>query len=261
MESTELSEIIVSDDSNDATPRIVKQFMEDHHQKIVFFHNDKRRGAASAWNNIIQNARGKIIVLYDADVIPNKNCIMELVNKINNNVVICASNPKPIQDQGISAKGSIFISNWLELVRKKQLSQYTVMGRGLAIRADIAKRVIIPENLIAIDLYIQNQVLNMGYEVVYNPEALVLFKPAKTYVDFCSQVIRAIKGHSQIKNLGYATSNELPLKTSLLELIHASLRNPTGALAACLCYMIVPFYVLRINGMDSALWHTAQSTK
>ncbi|HEX6377900.1 MAG TPA: glycosyltransferase family 2 protein, partial [Nitrososphaeraceae archaeon] len=145
LNTIDLVEIIISDDSTDDTPNIVKQFMQDHSKKIILLHDDNRRGAGNAWNNIIQHATGEVIVLYDADVIPDLNCTKELVGKIENNVVICASNPKPIADAGIPAKGTIFVSEWLESVRKRQLSEYTVMGRGLSIRSDIARKISIPE--------------------------------------------------------------------------------------------------------------------
>jgi biofilm PGA synthesis N-glycosyltransferase PgaC len=261
LNSIDLSEIIVSDDSTDDTPHIVKQFMKNHSKKIIFLHDNKRRGAANAWNGIIQNATGQIIVLYDADVKPNPNCTLELVNKINNNVGICASNPRPVPGQGIPAQGTIFVSDWLESVRKRQISEYTVMGRGLSIRSDIAKKITIPESLIAMDLYIQTKVMEMGYGVVYNPNAIVQFKPAKTFVDFSSQVIRASKGHDQLKKLGYKAKNQLALKTAIVEYIRVALRNPSGALSACLCYIMIPFYMSRISNVDTALWHTAKSTK
>jgi glycosyltransferase involved in cell wall biosynthesis len=261
LNSIDLSEIIISDDSTDDTPNIVKQFIKNHSKKIIFVHNRKRRGAANAWNDIIQNATGQIIVLYDADVIPNPNCTLELVNKINNNVGICASNPRPIRGQGIPAQGTIFVCDWLESVRKRQISEYTVMGRGLSIRSDIAKKITIPKSVIAIDLYIQSKVMEMGYDVVFNPNAIVQFKPAKTFVDFSSQVIRASKGHGQLKKLGYGLKNQLTLKTAMVEYIRVALRNPNGALSTCLCYFMIPFYMSRIKNIDSALWHTARSTK
>jgi cellulose synthase/poly-beta-1,6-N-acetylglucosamine synthase-like glycosyltransferase len=259
--SIDLVEIIISDDSTDDTPKMIRQFMQDHSKKIIFLHEDKRRGAGNAWNNIIQRASGEIIILYDADVMPKENCILELVGKISKNVGICASNPKPIEDVGIPANGTIFVSEWLESVRKRQLSEYTVMGRGLSIRSDIAKKISIPEGVIAIDLYIQNKVLEMGYDVVFNPNAIVLFKPAKTFADFVSQVVRAQNGHNQLKDLGSATKNKLPLKTAMIEFLHIAIRNPIGALCACICYVMIPFYAKRIKNTDSALWHTAQSTK
>lgn len=261
LNTIDLVEIIISDDSTDDTPNIVKQFMQDHSKKIILLHDDKRRGAGNAWNNIIHHATGEVIVLYDADVIPDLNCTKELVGKIENNVVICASNPKPIADAGIPAKGTIFVSEWLESVRKRQLSEYTVMGRGLSIRSDIARKISIPEDLIAIDLYIQNKVLEMGYGVVFNPSAIVLFKPSKTFVDFVSQVVRAINGHNQLKKLGCHMKNQLSLKTALMEFFRMACRDPIGALSTCICYIVIPFYMKRIKNTDSAIWHTAQSTK
>lgn len=261
LDSIDIVEIIISDDSTDDTPNIVEQFMQDHSNKIIFLHDDKRRGAANAWNNIMQHATGEIIVLYDADVIPDANCTVELVHKINNNVGICASNARPFRGRGIPAKGTMFVSEWLESVRKKQLSEYTVMGRGLSIRSDIAKKISIPEGLIAIDLYLQNKVLEMGYDVVFNPNAVVIFKPTRTFVDFISQVVRAVNGHNQLKNLGYDVKNKLALRTALKEFFRVASKNPLGALSTCICYIMIPFYVKRIKNTDSALWHTAKSTK
>ncbi|HJU78931.1 MAG TPA: glycosyltransferase [Nitrososphaeraceae archaeon] len=261
LDSIDMVEIIISDDSTDDTPNMVEQFKQNHSNKIIFLHDDKRRGAANAWNNIIQHATGEVIVLYDADVIPDANCTVELVGKIDNNVGICASNARPVKDFGIPANGTMFVSQWLESVRKKQLSEYTVMGRGLSIRSDIAKKISIPEGLIAIDLYLQNKVLEMGYDVIFNPNAIVLFKPTKTFVDFISQVVRAVNGHNQLKNLGYDMKNQLALKTALKEFFSVASRNPLGALSTCICYIMIPFYVNRIKNTDSALWHTAKSTK
>lgn len=261
LDSIELVEIIVSDDSTDDTPNIVKQFMQEHSKNIILLHDNNRRGAGNAWNNIVQRASGEILVLYDADVIPDINCTMELARKINKNVGICASNPKPIEDVGIPANSTIFVSEWLESVRKRQLSEYTVMGRGLSIRTDIAKKISIPEGVIAIDLYIQDKVLKMGYDVVFNPNAIVLFKPAKTFVDFVSQVVRAVNGHNQLKKIGCCMENRLRLKTALMEFFRIASRHPLGALCTCFCYIMIPFYMKRIKNADSALWHTAQSTK
>jgi glycosyltransferase involved in cell wall biosynthesis len=261
LHSINLSEIIISDDSTDNTPNIVNQFMKNHSKKIIFLHNDKRRGAGNAWNDIIRNATGEIIVLYDADVKPNPNCTLELINKINNNVGICASNPRAIPSKGIPAQGTIFVGDWLESVRKRQLTEYTVMGRGLSIRSDIAKRITIPDTLISIDLYLQAKVMEMGYDVVFNPRAIVQFQAAKSFVDFCSQVIRATKGHSQLKKLGYGIKSKLTLKTAIVEFMRLAMRNPNGALSTCLCYIMMPFYMGTVKNLDSALWHTAKSTK
>ena len=77
--------------------------------------------------------------MYDADVKIEKKCTFKLVNQISKNVVLSASNPQPIQLDNIYGNASKFISSWLRRVRLNGLSQYTVMGRALAIKADIAK--------------------------------------------------------------------------------------------------------------------------
>ena len=61
-------------------------------------------------------------------------------------------------------------------MRLAQLSQYTVMGRALAISSGEAKKVEIPTNVIAIDLYMQCKILEMGRDVIYNDNAMVYFQ-------------------------------------------------------------------------------------
>ena len=116
-----------------------------------------------AWNEIFQEATGQIIVLYDADIKLEKKCTFNLVNKISGNIVLSASNSQPIQSDNIYGNASKFISSWLRKVRQNGLSQYTVMGRALAIKTEIAKEIYIPEEIIAIDLYLQNHILRLNH--------------------------------------------------------------------------------------------------
>lgn len=258
----EILEIIISDDSTDATPTIIENFSKlNKKYKIRLLHHNSRRGAANAWNEIISNASGNVIVFYDADVIPESNCTKELISRISNNVGICASNPKPIAGNGMATNGSIFTSKWLESVRVRQLSQYTVMGRGLALQSTVAKEVKIPRDIIAIDLYLQNVVINLGYEVVYNPNAVVLFRPANTLEDFASQVLRASNGHKQITSIYGKTEHRLDYKIALFEGLRNAVKDPIGAVSVFLCCLMIPYYKRRIRDLNSPLWHTAVSTK
>jgi glycosyl transferase family 2 len=255
-------EIIISDDSTDETPNIVQHYLEIKNKcKIRFFHHDHRRGAASAWNEIMSNANGNVIVMYDADVIPEKNCTSQLVSIIGDKYALCASNPQPLPGDGIPGRASVFIGRWLESVRIKQLSQYTVMGRGLALQNHIAKKVKIPPQVIAIDLFLQEAVLKLGYQVTYNPKATVLFKPASTFEDFSSQILRANRGHGQVMGLHGKVKYNLKRKTALMEAIRNIIKDPVGAASLALSLLILPYYVLKIKNFDSAIWHTAHSTK
>ena len=97
---------------------------------------------------------------------------------------------------GIAGRASVFISKWLRSVRLARLSQYLVMGRALAINSRESKKIEIPTNMIAIDLYLQCKILEMGRDIIYNDNAIVYFKPANNIHDLASQVMRAVNGHT-----------------------------------------------------------------
>ena len=131
------------------------------------------------------------------------------------------------------------------------------MGRGLAVQSNVAKKIKIPRDIIAIDLYLQNVVINLGYEVVYNPSAVVLFRPANTLEDFASQVLRASNGHKQITSIYGKTEHHLDYKVALSEGLRNVVKDPIGAASVFLCCLMIPYYKWRIRDLNSPLWHTA----
>ncbi|MEM2759780.1 MAG: glycosyltransferase family 2 protein [Nitrososphaerales archaeon] len=256
-----IGEVIISDDSTDATPDVVNDFTKKSRLSITLIHHNMRKGAASAWNEIFSNARGDAVVLYDADVIPDKDTTLLLSSGLKADVALCASNPVPLEQNSIAARASSFTASWLRRIRKLGLSQYTVMGRGLSIRADIARMIKIPD-LIAIDLYLQCKVLEQGYKVGYCDDAIVWFKPAGTMLDFASQVSRAVEGHEQIKEYVAKFGIRLPLSSLLKASVKEGFSEPKGMAAALIAYLALPIYRARIaNQTKSVTWHVASSTK
>jgi glycosyltransferase involved in cell wall biosynthesis len=260
-QQTPIFEVLISDDSSDDTPSLVHNFAQHSLLDIQLFHHDSRRGAAAAWNEILQKASGDIIVLYDADTIPHPRCTEQLTSHIQGNVAICASNSQPVQAAGIAGRASVFISNWLRSVRLARLSQYTVMGRALAINSGEAKKIEIPTNIIAIDLFIQCKVLEMGRDVIYNDDAIEYFKPANNLHDLASQVVRAVKGHKQIEEYVSSCGIGLPQQVAITHAIKNATKDPLGALSVTIGYSLMPFYRSRLKHTDTAKWPTAASSK
>jgi glycosyltransferase involved in cell wall biosynthesis len=258
---TPIFEVLISDDSSDNTPSLVHNFAQHSFLDIQLFHHDTRRGAAAAWNEILQRASGDIIVLYDADTIPHPSCTEQLTSHIQGNVAICASNSQPVQAAGIAGKASVFISKWLRSVRLARLSQYTVMGRALAINSSEAKKIEIPTNIIAIDLYVQCKVLEMGRDVIYNDGAIVYFKPANNIHDLASQVMRAVNGHKQIEEYVSSCGIGLPRRVAIAHAVKNAAKDPPGALSVTIGYSLIPYYRSRLEHTDTAKWHTAASSK
>lgn len=260
-QSLHITEVIVSDDSSDLTPSLVRDFILGSSLDITILHHESRRGAAAAWNEILHNAAGDVVVLYDADTIPHPSCTERLVSRLVDKTVLCSSNPKPTQSAGISGSASEFISNWLRSVRKTGMSQYTVMGRGLAIEAATGRKIKIPEDVISIDLYLQLNVIEMGLDVAYNDDAVVYFKPPSSVQDLASQVVRAIIGHKQINEMASRLVISLPARVAAMQALKNAAADPIGAISTIIAYSLIPFHKLRINDADSAIWHIAQSSK
>ncbi|MGD1835660.1 MAG: glycosyltransferase [Nitrososphaeraceae archaeon] len=258
-ESYILKEIIISDDSFDKTPEIIQKFAKNHpNYNIKLIHHNKRRGASMAWNEIFQEATGQIIVLYDADIKLEKKCTFNLINKISSNTVLSASNPQPLQSDNIYGNASKFISSWLRKVRQNGLSQYTVMGRALAIKTEIAKKIYIPEDIIAIDLYLQNQILRLNHKIIYIDDAIVYYNTPSSLHDFISQVIRADNGHHQISSK-YV---KLPFWNNIIISLKCFIVDPLGALSVVYCYSFIPYFKMT-NSKEflKSKWNIANSTK
>jgi glycosyltransferase involved in cell wall biosynthesis len=259
-----IEKVIISDDSTDSTPQLVEDFVKRNQlQNIAFYHHGIRRGTAAAWNEIFNKASGSIIILFDADVIIDRNCISELVGSMAKyeQVGLCATNQIPIETRGISGKACSFIMEWLRSLRKKELSKYTVMGRALCIRSDITKILHIPEEVIAVDLYLQRSVMKMRLNVIYNDNAIVYFKPPTNLLEFSSQVIRARNGHKQVTNLPIELNLEPSLR-SLLGSILSSIRSkPVQAAAAATSLLSVPYFSRKLDDTNNAKWDTSKSTK
>jgi glycosyltransferase involved in cell wall biosynthesis len=256
-----ISEVIVSDDSSDGTPGLVRDFTTHSQLEIILFHHDARRGAAAAWNEIFQKASGDVIVLYDADTIPHPSCTEQLASRISGKTALCASNSQPVQATGIAGRASVFISNWLRSVRQAGLSQYTVMGRAVAIDSTVARKIQIPSDIIAIDLYLQCRVLEMGLDVVYNDNAVVYFRPPDSLLDMTSQVVRAVNGHNQIKKDIESLQLGLPPRVGIGAALKNTISDPVGAISTAIGYSLMPYYKSKLENADSAKWHTADSSK
>lgn len=258
-----IDEIIFVDDSDDKTPQIINKLaLENPEYNIRLLHNYVRQGASHAWNTIFKNAKGDIIVLLDADIKLTDNCLSRLTNKIHTNVGLCASNSLPIiEKNNIFSNASGFIAYWLRSIRLHGLSQYTTMGRALAIDSTVIKDLEIPKDIIAIDLYLQCKVLEKNMEVIYDDGASIYFNTPLNIQDFLSQVTRAIKGHSQIKEFSKKFNLRVPISISIIEFVKNSIKYPRGACCLMFCYTLLPFIYHKNKKNISYLWEMANSTK
>jgi hypothetical protein len=135
------------------------------------------------------------------------------------------------------------------------------MGRALAIDSSEAKKIEIPTDIIAIDLFMQCKVLEMGRDVVYNDDAIVYFKPANNIRDLASQVMRAVNGHKQMEEHVSSCGIGLPQRIAIAHAVKNAAKDPLGALSVTIGYSLIQYYRSRLEHTNTAKWHTAASSK
>jgi glycosyltransferase involved in cell wall biosynthesis len=256
-------EIILVDDSEDNTLALLEEIRIVYPDlSIELIHNNKRMGATHAWNTILEKASGEIIVLLDADIEFGEGCIKKLINSITGEIGLCASNtlPKSKNKTRYSSAASV-IAYWLRSVRSHGLSQYTTMGRALSLDGKLGKTIKIPNDVIAIDLYLQCLVVQAGRTVTFNDEAIIYFKPPSTKKDFYSQIVRAVRGHAQISEFVNRFKFKMNLSIMIMEFLKTGLQHPRGAFDLISCYLLLPIYYYKNNKNITHLWDIASSTK
>ena len=257
-----LIEVIVSDDSNDRTLKLLTRFADN--KTVRIFHHDQRRGVSAAWNEILTESKGDLIVLIDADTIPSDDFLAKISSKsIESDAGLIAANSFPLNPKSFFAKASFFVGLWLQEVRRSfGTNPFTVIGRGLAIKRETAKKIVLPAKLLAPDLYISCRVKELGYEIQYAEEAVVYFKPTTSARDFASQVIRAFLGHRQLKNYSKTTLQKVSFRNLMTKTIRIARHYPVPALATILACILLPFWLPTvIRGASNYRWDIPKTSK
>ncbi len=264
----EIDEVIIVDDSTDETPDMVNSYISGTNTpyKITYIHNNRRMGVAHAWNTIFRKAYSDIIILYDADIILGKGATKALADAIKSDdrIGIAGGRVVAINNYGIAATAAKTVSEWLNIIREAYPeSQFTIMGRCISIRSDLARKIEIPLETISVDLYLQCAAKSMGYKVKYIGNAVVYFKPPTRIREFTSQILRGYIGHRQLKKLIEKYLDGIGIRVQIATFLEALNHTPsTEALNTFIAYILSAMYIARTyRGASRAQWDIALSTK
>lgn len=164
--------IVVSDASVDGTDEIVNEFSS---QGVKLFRQTKRNGKTAAINRAVSCARGEIICFADANSIWDKNALLYLVRNfadekvgyVTGKMVYTTSSGNMVGD-GCSAY--MRYENWLRALETRAGSIVGVDGGIDAVRKRLyepMKPELIPDFILPL------KVVEKGYRVVYEPDALL----------------------------------------------------------------------------------------
>lgn len=172
-----LEYIFVDNASTDATPELLGRYRGE--LTILF---ERKRGPAAARNKGLLHARGEMIAFTDSDCVVDKSWLQNIVS--------------PLEDKTIGIVGGKILakppSNKIERFgerihdHSKAIQQYKppyAITMNWASRLSVLKEVdLFDENFIrAEDVDLSYRIFRLGYEVIYEPEAVVYHANERTH--------------------------------------------------------------------------------
>ena len=164
--------IVISDGSTDGTDEIVKKY---HLQGVKLLRQEPRAGKTSALNMAVPDAAGKILVFSDANSIYAPDSLKKLMQNFYDKEVgyvtgkMIYTNPEG-STTGDGCTAYMKYENFLRRVETKAGSIVGVDGGIDAVRKELYKPMN-PDQLP--DFVLPLKVIDQGYRVVYEPEALL----------------------------------------------------------------------------------------
>ena len=193
--------IVVASGCEDGTAEIVARFAR-HNPRIRLIEQKRREGKASAINLFITAARSPILVMVSADVLVREGAFDALLDHFtDSDVGMIGGHPTPVNGE------STFLGHAVHLqwrLHDRIARQSPKLGEIVAFRNVIPR---IPLDTAVDELSIQALITQLGYELVYEPEAVVYNKGPATVGDFLRQRRRIYAGHLRIRDQqGYSAS-------------------------------------------------------
>jgi glycosyltransferase involved in cell wall biosynthesis len=265
----ELKEIIViSDGSSDKTVELVKGFGDDRVHLVA--HTD-RDGKAKRLNEIISLFSGDILLLTDADVLPDDQTVFEkIINKFQEDLsvdmVLANVRPLPAVTFFESAINNFFYAREDQVKHFDFLSSiHGARGAGIALSKKVAKQIVFPESLIIDDAFTYLFIKEHDFKVVAVSDAVIWFRSVQTVADFKKQIMRYMKGDQQMHkfysdNLIQNTSF-VPSKVMLRVLFNQINRDVIGYIYLKIVFIYCRFYLKYYHYRTSPKWLISKSSK
>ena len=258
--------IVVAPD--EPTLKVAKEFVKQGKRIKIF--KDPGKGKPTALNLIFKKVKGKILVLTDGDVFPQKKSIKLLLDRFKDPEVGAVS-AKVVY---LIPKNSLFYE-WGKLsekiydkVRKTQDKMNKLWhptGYLYAIKNGIVKQ--IPSNTLADDALIGCIIKSKGYLIKYEPRARVFVKFPRTIKDFIIQKSRTRAGLLQLKKLfkfrNRTIANEISIGAKWMFRIYG-FRKIHKMIVVALIYLIAwlrAYWLFLTKKSFEKIWVRVKSTK
>lgn len=256
--------IVVTDGCTDRTEEVIQKYAN-----ALILRNGCRQGKPRSLVRAVSAAKGKILIVTDADVIWNKGVVGNLLAPFEDERVglVCGR----IEDAGrpntlLGALARTRCVMWDRVRRQMAASGLlsSPSGQLYAVRRNLFPEV--PASITADDLYVGIAVANNMAHAVYEPAAIARSLFPSTFRDLFKQRMRNHAGRFQLELVDPVT-----VRTVRRHLLHESVRLVTHAdeagrllavahLVIDLCAQVAGF-CKHVAGKNVVLWEPVLSTK
>lgn len=190
----DLQEIIVvaSGCTDDTVPIVTELSRSDPRVRVVV--QERREGKASAINVFLAEAKSPILIMVSADVILKDGALVILLAPFRDEKVgMVGAHPVPVNDD------RQFLGHAVKLLwdlHDRVARESPKLGEVVAFRGIVPS---IPTDTPVDEISIQAFVTQLGYRLVYEPEAIVYNRGPTTVSDFIRQRRRIYSGHLRIQ--------------------------------------------------------------
>jgi len=268
LDTVEIGEIVVVvSGCTDNTEGVVEDEMACD-SRIRLLVQERREGKMSAINLFLQHARHEVVVIINADVLPNEDCIERLVSPFADpRVGITGGRPVPINEM-TSLPG--FAAHLLWTMHHEISLHEPKMGELIAYR-NFPEIEISPDTVDDEGGIVEELVARKGMYKVYVPEAVVYLRGPTTAREYIKRRRNIYAGHLQLRHRTHYTPSTFSTLALVRKLYRPMLRTARGRpthllrMAGAVVLELVAralgaydFYVLK---RDHRIWEPADSSK
>jgi poly-beta-1,6-N-acetyl-D-glucosamine synthase len=191
--------IVIASGCEDDTSLIVAAIASQD-PRVRLIQQARREGKASAVNRFLSEARSPLVVMVSADVLVDEGAFEAMLRHFEDPTVgMVGGHPTPVNQEATFLGYAVHLQ-WR--LHDRISRQSPKLGEMVAFRNVVPS---IPVDTAADELSMQALITQLGYRLVYEPEATVYNRGPSTRSDFLRQRRRIYAGHLRVReHQGYS---------------------------------------------------------